>query len=68
MILERTNTEILVRLPLSTDLSEMQNMIDYLRYKELSTISKATQADVDLLTKSINKKILAKVMKKRGLK
>lgn len=36
MILERTKKEILIRLPLNVDLSELQDMLDYLNYKELS--------------------------------
>ena len=43
MILERTDKEILVRLPSSVDLTELQDMIDYLRYKELTSKSKAKQ-------------------------
>jgi hypothetical protein len=36
MILERTKDEILVRLPAYVDLTELQNMLDYLQYKELT--------------------------------
>ena len=42
-------------------------MIDYLRYKELTSNSKANQSDVNELTKSVNKTIWAKVKKQRGL-
>jgi hypothetical protein len=41
MEIERTKDEILVRLPLNVDLSELQDMLDYLRYKELTSNSKA---------------------------
>lgn len=34
MIVERTKDEILVRLPATVDLTELQNMLDYLDYKE----------------------------------
>jgi hypothetical protein len=67
MILERTNSEILVRLPSTIDLSELQNMLDYLRYKELTTSSKAKQADVNALAKDVNKSMWAKIKEKRGL-
>jgi len=37
MILERTKDEILVRLPANMDITELQNMLDYLDYKEKHT-------------------------------
>lgn len=68
MILERTNDEILVRLPAYVDLSELQNMLDFLQYKELTAKSKAKQSDVDALAKTVNKSIWTKVKARRGLK
>ena len=67
MILERTKNEILVRLPSTIDLSELQNMLDYLRYKELTVKPKAKQSAVDAMVKDANKTMLQKAMKKRGL-
>ena len=49
MILERTNNEILVRLPVYVDLTELQNMLDYPEYKETTSKTKAKQKDVDEL-------------------
>ena len=68
MILERTQNEIIVRLPSSVDLSELQNMLDYLRYKELTAKSKAKQSDADRLANEVNKSMWQKVKEKRGLK
>jgi len=68
MILERTKNEILVRLPAYVDLTELQNMLDYLRYKELTAKSKAKQSDVDKLSKAVNKSIWTKVKASRRLK
>lgn len=68
MILERTNDEILVRLPAYVDLSELQNMLDFLQYKELTAKSKAKQTDVEELSKAVNKSIWTKVKARRGLK
>lgn len=68
MTVERINNEILVRLSASIDLSELQNILDFLKYKENTAISKATQKDVDELTKSVNNAIWEKFKKKRGLK
>lgn len=68
MILERTNTEILVRLPLNVDLTELQNMIDYLRYKELTADSKAKQDEVNLLAKTANTSMMQKFRAKRAIR
>lgn len=68
MILERTKDEILVRLPAYVDLSELQNMLDFLQYKEVTAKSEAKQSDVDKLTKDVNKSIWTKVKTRRGLK
>jgi hypothetical protein len=66
MILERTNDEILVRLPAYVDLSELQNMLDFLQHKELTAKSKAKQTDVEELSKTVNKSIWTKVKARRG--
>jgi hypothetical protein len=68
MILERTKNEILVRLPAYVDLTELQNMLDFLQYKEVTAKSKAKQSDVDKLSKIVNKSIWNKVKARRGLK
>ncbi len=67
MILERTNNEILVRLPAYVDLTELQNMLDYLEYKENTAKSKAKQKDVDELSKTVNKSIWKKIKDQRKL-
>ena len=67
MILERTKDEILVRLPSDVDLSELQNMLDYLQYKELTAKSKAKQSEVDELSKTINKSMWSKIKAERDL-
>lgn len=68
MILERTSKEILVRLPAYVDLTELQDMLDYLEYKEVTAKSKAKQKDVEELSKSVNKSIWTKFRNKRNLK
>jgi hypothetical protein len=67
MILERTKKEYLVRIPINVDLTELQDMLDYLNYKELSSKSAAKQSDVDALSKVINKSMMKKVKEKRAL-
>lgn len=68
MILERTKDEILVRLPAYVDLRELQNMLDFLQYNEVTAKSKAKQNEVDELSKVVNKSIWTKVKARRGLK
>jgi hypothetical protein len=54
MIIERTDKEILIRIPNSVDIDGAQRIIDYIRYLEVTSASKATQDDVDLLSKEVN--------------
>lgn len=65
MIVERTNDEILVRLSPQTNISDLQDMLDYLEYKELVSKSKASQKDIDQLAKQVNKSMMEKVRKTR---
>ncbi|RLD81410.1 MAG: hypothetical protein DRJ10_06240 [Bacteroidetes bacterium] len=67
MILERTKNEILVRLPSNIDLSELQDMIDYLKYKELTSNSKAKQKDADKLAEDTNALMWGEIKKQRNL-
>jgi len=54
MIIERTENEILIRLPDTFDVDDIQRMLDYLRYKDLTKDSQATQEEVDELSSEIN--------------
>ena len=49
MLIERTSSEIIIRLPASVDTTGLQRLVDYLTYKEATTNSKATQEQVDKL-------------------
>jgi len=55
MIIERNNKEVIIRLPASINTDDLQDFIDYTRYKELTSKSKATQKDADDLADKINK-------------
>ena len=68
MVLERKNNEILVRLPSSIDLTELQNMLDYLKYKESTSKTNAKQTDVNELSEIVNKSIWNNIKDQRGLK
>lgn len=57
MIVERTNNEILVRLPASLDLSELQSVLGFIKFKEVASHSKAKQKSVDKLLEEVNQSI-----------
>lgn len=55
MVIERTKNEIIIKLPTYIDTKGLQNLINYLAYKEATDKSKAKQEDVDKLAKDIKK-------------
>lgn len=55
MLIERTNREVIIRLPASVDTMGLQRLIDYLTYKEATANSKATQDQVDKLARQVKK-------------
>ncbi|NDC31101.1 MAG: hypothetical protein EBZ58_09250 [Bacteroidetes bacterium] len=55
MLIERTNNEVIIRLPSNVDIEGVQRLVDYLIYKEATANSKAKQSEVDKLSKEIKK-------------
>ena len=55
MIIERTTNEFVIRFPFTSNSERMQDMIDYLRFKELTAGYNVAQSDVDQLAKAINR-------------
>jgi galactokinase/mevalonate kinase-like predicted kinase len=55
MLIERTSTEVIIRLPSYVNTKGLQQLVDYLSYKEATAKSEATQADVDKLAKELKK-------------
>ena len=55
MIIERTAGEFVIRIPITAQVEQMQDMIDYLRYKELTSTYEVNQSEVDMLAREINK-------------
>lgn len=51
MVIERTNSEIIMRIPSFINFEEIQRMIDLMTYKEATARSQATQEDVDRIAK-----------------
>jgi hypothetical protein len=45
MVIERTKKEVIIRLPSYIDTEGLQNLIDYLTYKEATDKSQAKQAE-----------------------
>ena len=55
MVIEKTSNEFVIRVPISSDMRDVQDMVDYLRYKELTSSYVTEQSVVDTLAKEINK-------------
>ena len=53
MLIERTNNEVIIRLPSYVDTEGLQRLVDFLCYKEATSKSTATQEDVDKLAKEV---------------
>jgi uncharacterized protein (DUF1697 family) len=67
MIVERQNNEILVRFSAGAKASKIQSILDYLRYEELTSKSKATKDDLTDLLKDAKKGRTDKIKKELGL-
>jgi hypothetical protein len=55
MVIERTNSEIIMRIPSFLNFEEIQRIIDLMTYKEATAKSMATQDEVDEIAKSAKK-------------
>lgn len=64
MLVERTNKEIIIRLPASVDTEDLQDFLNYARYKELTSSFKVEQKEVDKFADQINSKWWTKNRKK----
>jgi len=67
MIIERTKKEVIFRIPAKTSVDELQDIADYIRYKEIVSKSKATQKQVDSLVEKVKKGRWSKTRLKLGL-
>lgn len=54
MLVERTKSEIVIRLSSKVNTYGLQRLIDYLNYQELTSTSQAKQSDIDNLAKEVN--------------
>ncbi|MCD4773358.1 MAG: hypothetical protein K8R41_08265 [Bacteroidales bacterium] len=55
MLIENNNNEIIIRIPAMVDTDDLQDFIDYVRYKELTFGINVSQAKIDKLASSLNK-------------
>jgi hypothetical protein len=55
MLIERTATEVIIRLPATVNTDDLQDFIQYARYKELTSKFKVSQSEVDRVADKINK-------------
>lgn len=56
MLVERTSKEVIIRLPASVNTEDLQDFLNYARYKELTANFRADQKEVDKLATGINAK------------
>ena len=64
MLIERTNKEVIIRLSASINTDDLQDMVDYVRYKEITSKFKVSQKTVDKLADDVNKSWWAKNRKR----
>jgi hypothetical protein len=64
LVIERTNKEVIIRLPSYVNTDGLQRLVDYLTYKEATAKSKAKQADIDALATEVKKGWWAKNRKR----
>ena len=55
MTIERTDKEVIIRLPASVNVDDLQEMVNYARYKEITSKVKVSQEEVDKLADEINR-------------
>jgi hypothetical protein len=56
MLVQRTTKEVIIRLSASVDTEDLQDILNYVRYKELTSSFKIEQKEVDKLAEQINSK------------
>ncbi|MDT3738987.1 MAG: hypothetical protein RO257_05735 [Candidatus Kapabacteria bacterium] len=55
MVIERTENELVFKMPYSSNIDELQDLEDLFQYFQITQKSKATQEDVDNLVEEIKK-------------
>ena len=60
MLIERTSKEVIIRLSATVATEELQDFLNYARYKELTATLKTDQKEADKMASEINTKWWAK--------
>ena len=55
MVLERTASEVIIRLPANINWEDLELMIRFIKYKQNVSKSKATQEEIDQLARDVKK-------------
>lgn len=55
MVVERTENEVIVRLSPTVKVEDLQDFLDYARYKELTANIQVEQGEIDKMADEINK-------------
>ena len=55
MKIERTKKEVIIRIPATVNVDDLQDWADLIGYKEIASRSKATQQNVDDLVSNIKR-------------
>lgn len=53
MVIEKIADEYVIRIPAKGDISDIQDFLNYLRYRELTSKFTASSADVDSIVASV---------------
>ncbi len=56
MVIERINNEIVIRIESNISSKKLEQLVDYLRYREIADKSKAKKTDLDLHLNTVKKK------------
>jgi hypothetical protein len=64
MVIERKDNEIIIRIDSGISAKRLEQLVDYLRYREIADKSKAKKADLDKLILSVKKKRRLSVVSK----
>lgn len=67
MIVQRDKNEIVVRFSAGNKASKIQNILDYLRYEELTSKSDATEEDVENMINEAKSGRWQRIKKEMGL-
>ncbi len=51
MVIERINNEIIIKIPSDTDITGLQRLIDFIKFREIASRSKANETEINNLAR-----------------